>query len=294
MPTKTTTTPMTTPLTTTTPHPSHAMPTTTTPRRRPTPTTEITPMPNTMPTASLPSAPANDITASPPCGPALRRTAMPLARAVSSPTSLLTSENTMQAALALDTVKPTLTLVHSVPVPSNAATSRRAPRPLAPPEAAALRASQVNQVAAEEIAFFFTCDSDDEASVQALAVIAGLIARLAPSDQQALALYYEPEPWPESILEEGLDFANGYALVLSRASAAVWRRNGRRRYAAEQTSNEQLRAAVLERGPRALRHLTRRAEWDFAAALRAYANTRGRAPSVLSGQGRASGASEES
>ena len=125
-------------------------------------------------------------------------------------------------------------------------------------------------------------------------MIASWIARLAPDDQQALALYYEPEPWPESILEEGLDFANGYALVLSRASAAVWRRNGRRRYAAEQTSNEQLRAAVLERGPRALRHLTRRAEWDFAAALRAYAKTRGRAPSVLRGQGRASGASEES
>jgi len=222
---------------------------------------------------------------------------MPLAHAVSTPKPLATPEHTMQAALALKAVKPTptLTLVHRAPVPSNAAAPQGATgRRAAPEEVALLRASQVNQVAADEIAFFFTCDSDDEASVQALAVIAGLIARLAPADQQALALYYEPEPWPESILEEGLDFANGYALVLSRASAAVWRRNGRRRYAAEQTSNEQLRAAVFERGPRALRHLTRRAEWDFAAALRAYANTRGRAPSVVRGQGRASGASEES
>jgi hypothetical protein len=58
-----------------------------------------------------------------------------------------------------------------------------------------------------------------------------------------------------------------------------------------------LRAAVLERGPRALRHLTRRAEWDFATALRAYAKARGRAPSVLAGQrcaSSASSASEES
>ena len=201
----------------------------------------------------------------------------------------------MEAALALETVKPTLTLVHSVPVTSNAAAPQRAPRALTvPEEVTLLRASQVDHVAAEEIAFFFTCDSDLDASAHARAVIASRVAKLAPRDQEALALYYEPEPWPESILEEGLDFASGYALVLSRASASVWRRNGRRRYATEQSANEQLRTAVLERGLRALRHLTRRAEWDFATALRAYAKTRGRAPSVLRGQGRASSASEES
>jgi len=248
-----------------------------------------------MPTASLPSAPANDITASPPCGLAPRRTAMPLALAVSTPNDLVTTENTMQAALAIDTVKPTLTLVHSVPVTSNAATPQRTPRALAPSEEVTLlRASQVDHVAAEEIAFFFTCDSDDDASIRARAVIGTRIAELAALDQEALALYYEPEPWPESILDEGLDFASGYALVLSRASASVWRRNGRRRYAAEQSANQQLRAAVLERGPRALRHLTRRAEWDFATALRAYAKARGRTPSALRGQCRASSASEES
>ena len=252
-------------------------------------------MPNAMPTASLPSAPANDITASPPCGLAPRRTAMPLALAVSTPNPLVTTENTMHAALALDTVKPTLSIVHSIPVTSNAAMPQRAPRPLAlPEEVSLLRASQVDHVAAEEIAFFFTCDSDDDACVRARAVIASRIAKLALRDQEVLALYYESEPWPESILDEGLDFASGYALVLSRASASVWRRNGRRRYATEQTANQQLRAAVLERGPRALRHLTRRAEWDFATALRAYAKARGRTPSALRGQCRASSASEES
>jgi hypothetical protein len=90
-----------------------------------------------------------------------------------------------------------------------------------------------------------------------------------------------------------LDYTSGYALVLSRA-ATMWRRSGCRTYPAEQTSNEQLRAAVLVHGPRALRHLTRRAEWDFATALRAYAKARGRAPSVLPGQRRASSASEGS
>jgi hypothetical protein len=147
----------------------------------------------------------------------------------------------------------------------------------------------VNHVAAQEIEFFFATDhdaaNDDGADVDdaapARAAIASWIAELAPRDQQALELYYEREPWPESIREEGLDYESGYALVLACASASSWRPQGRRRYAAEQAQSEQLCAAVLHHGPGALRHLTRRAEWDFATALRAYAKTRGRAPSVL-------------
>jgi hypothetical protein len=279
---ETTPMPMTTPLTTT-PHRSNPMPSTTITRRRPTPTPETTPMP----TASLLSSPANDITAS------------------SKP--FITPEKTMTAALALETVKttPTLTLVHSVPLQananSNAATPQRAPRPpFELEELRLLRPSQVHHVAAQEIEFFFTSDPDADAGAEdpdgaiARAAIASWMAELDPRDQEALALYYEPEPWPDSILEEGLDYTSGYALVLSRASASVWRRNGRRSYTAEQAANQQLRAAVLERGPRALRHLTRRAEWDYATALRAYAKARGRAPSVLDNESRASSASEES
>jgi hypothetical protein len=256
--------------------------------------------------AAFLSAPANDITASPRCGLAVhpRSTAMPIAIAVSTPNPLITPENTMEAALTLKAAKttPTLTLVHSVSVhsnahssaPSNVATSQPAPRPPAalPEELTLLRASRVDSVAAHEIEFFFTSDSEYRASVQARAVIASWIAELAPRQKEALALYYEPEPWPESILDEGLDYSSGYALVLSRASASAWRPHRRRHFAAEQIAHEQLCAAVLERGPRALRHLTRRAEWDFATALRAYAKTRGRAPSVLASQGRASSASE--
>jgi hypothetical protein len=302
--TETTPMPMTAQLTTPNPHRSNAMPTTTTTRRRSIPSLETTPMPNAMHTASLVSAPANDITASPRCGHAVhpRRTSMPIALAVSTPNPLITRQNSMGTALTLKVAKttPTLTLVHSVSVNksahSNAATSQRAPRPPAalPEEVTLLRASQVDSVAAHEIEFFFTNDSEDRAAVQARAVIASWIAELAPRDLEALALYYEPEPWPESILDEGLDYSSGYALVLSRASASAWRPNRRRQFAAEQIANEQLCAAVLKRGPRALRHLTRRAEWDFATALRAYARTRGRAPSVLARLARASLASEES
>jgi hypothetical protein len=231
-----------------------------------------------------------------PTTPPHRRTAMPLALAASSPNPLATSEHTMEAALALDNVQtiPTLTLVQNAPVYANAAPSQLAPRPLAmPEEVTLLRASQVENVAAEEIEFFFACDADDDASVRARATITTWIAELPARDQEALALYFEPEPWPESILEEGLDYTSGYALVLSRA-ATKWRRNGRRSYPAEQTSNEQLRAAVFVHGPRTLRHLTRRAEWDFATALRAYAKARGRAPSVVGCERRASSASEGS
>ena len=47
---------------------------------------------------------------------------MPLTLAVPTPNPLVTAENTMEATLALKTVKtiPTLTLVHGVPVNSNA------------------------------------------------------------------------------------------------------------------------------------------------------------------------------
>jgi hypothetical protein len=259
---ETTPMPTTTPLTKT-PNRSNPMPTTATTRRRPTPNPEITPMP----TASLLSAPANDITA--------------------FATPLITPENTMKAALALTTpnTTSTLTLVDCVPANSNATTappSRRPPVELE--ELRPLRPSQVDYVAAQEIEFFFTTDPDveDADAAVARAVIGSWVAELAPRDQDALALYYEPEPWPESILEEGLDYESGFALVLSNAATA-WRPDGIRRYAREQAASDQLCAAVMAQGPRALRYLTRRAEWDYATALRAYAKTRGRAPSVLDG-----------
>lgn len=205
------------------------------------------------------------------------------------------------AALALESTTPidTLTLVHvhdaTAPANSNAAPPERARRGVGGvEELPLLRPSQVHHVAAQEVEFFFASDhgldtdpdADPEAT-RARAVIASRIAELDPRDQEALALYYDPEPWPESILEEGLDYQSGYALVLSRASASPWRAHGKRRYTDEQAASEQLRAAVFDHGPRALRHLARRAEWDFATALRAYEKARGRAPSALAGLDRA-------
>jgi len=100
----------------------------------------------------------------------------------------------------------------------------------------------------------------------------------------------EPTLLRASLLEEGLDYESGYALVLSNAAASSWRPTGRRSFVRERAASEQLRAAVYDHGPRALRHLTRRAEWDFATALRAYAKARGRAPSALGGRSLKGGA----
>ena len=152
-----------------------------------------------------------------------------------------------------------------------------------------VRASQVGNVAAEEIEFFFTSGPDDEAS-PARGIIAGWIAKLAQRDQDALALYFEREPWPESIREERLDYERGYALVLANASAYPWRPKARRCYRTEQIASDQLRAAVYQHGPGALRGLTRRAEWEFDTALRAYIHARGRAPSALADLGVKGGA----
>jgi hypothetical protein len=221
-----------------------------------------------------------------------KTTPMPTSLALSTTTTTSHRSNAMQAAIALEPTNtfPTLTLVEGVPANSNASP----PRPFAQPVEEPLRASRVNQVAAEEIAFFFTSDADnDNACAQARAVIASRIAALDPRHQDALALHFDLEPWPESI-EEGLDSTTGYALVLSNASARAWRRHGRRSYAEEQAADEQLREAVLVHGPHALRYLTRRAEFAFASAVRPYAKARGRAPAVLPCEGCASTVSEAS
>jgi hypothetical protein len=249
-------------------------------------------MPNAFAASTL-SAPCNHhLAASPRIGRAAqpRSTAMPLAAAPSTANTPRTPENIMSAAHTLTTKKPDrITLVPHAPANTNAGTPPRTPRPpVEAEELPLLRPSEVNHVASEEISFFFAADpaghdaaDQDGGAAEARAIIAGWIAELAPCDQEALALYHEPEPWPESVREEGLDYESGYALVLACASASQWRPRGKRSYAAEQAANEQLRAAVFQHGPRALRHLTRRAEWDFATALCAYIRVRGRAPRVL-------------
>jgi hypothetical protein len=143
----------------------------------------------------------------------------------------------------------------------------------------ALRASQVDSVAVDEIAWLFTCSDDDVASVAARAVIDARLATLDPADQQALALRYDPLPCPPSLKDE---WHEGFALALSLASAARWRPVGLPCPAVERLASEQLADAVRRHGPGVLRGIRRRADWAFATAMRAYAKARGRAPSALS------------
>jgi hypothetical protein len=137
-----------------------------------------------------------------------------------------------------------------------------------------LRASQVDAVARREIEWLHT--SPEQPST-ARACIEGWIHTLTPKEQQALALRYDPTPWPESL--EG-EWQEGFALALSLA-ATQWRTKGHPDAIAEWAASEQLEGAVARHGPEVLRHIEKRAEWDFETALRAYARARGRAPSVL-------------
>jgi len=137
-----------------------------------------------------------------------------------------------------------------------------------------LRASQVDAVARREIEFFHTSPKQPSA---ARACIEGWIHTLTSKEQQALALRYDPTPWPKSL--EG-EWQEGFALALSLA-ATQWRTDGPADAAAEREASEQLEGAVAQHGPEVLRHIEKRAEWDFETAVRAYARARGRAPSVL-------------
>lgn len=143
---------------------------------------------------------------------------------------------------------------------------------------ASLRASQVDSVAVDEIAWFFTSTDTDSASAEARALIESWLGTLEPADQQALALRYDPLPCPPSLEDE---WHEGFALALSLASAARWRPVGLPCPAVERLASEQLEDAVRRHGPGVLRGIQRRADWAFATATRAYAKARGRAPSAL-------------
>jgi hypothetical protein len=215
-----------------------------------------------------------------------RSPAMQTATAVQSRTTRTHRSTTPETAMIASTSVQstsvaTLTLVHSaraaIELDTSPGSTRRRPF---------LLASQVSDVAEKELDFFFAQDGDDDASVLARRVIANRIATLSDRDQDALSLYFDPEPWPESIRREGVDYRRGYALVLAHASPYERWPDGPQRQTYLRQVSLQLLAAVETHGPRVLCHLTRRSEWTFAAALRAYVKARGRAPSVLGPQGR--------
>jgi len=156
----------------------------------------------------------------------------------------------------------------------------RAERPVAPAaRPTELHASQVDAVARREIEWFFTSAATDAASDGARARIYAWIHTLGRPEQETLALRYDPMPCPTSLEEHWGD--GGFALGLSLAFAGPWRPYGRPRHSLEREASDQLEEAVKQHGPGVLDHIKCRAEWDLAAALGAYADARGRVPSVI-------------
>jgi hypothetical protein len=144
-----------------------------------------------------------------------------------------------------------------------------------------LRASQVEAVAADEIDWLYenVDDETDPDCVHARAHIEGWLGKLSLEHKAAIALHFDPTPWPEELPGHGED---SFALILHTLcpssprdllcySPAQLERRARRR----------LEIRLESEGPRALTGLIRRARWKFAEAVRAYAKARGRVPSVV-------------
>jgi hypothetical protein len=142
-----------------------------------------------------------------------------------------------------------------------------------------LRSSQLMNVASEEVEWFFTSTDTDGPALQARAIIEGWFSTLEGAHQRALALRFDPAPWPEAMQAEGLD--SGYALAVSLVSTTPWCPESRTHHEPHRRAGEHLEAAVRERSVSVMRWVSRRADWDFASALRAYARVRGRVPSVV-------------
>jgi hypothetical protein len=137
-------------------------------------------------------------------------------------------------------------------------------------------------VAADELDWLYenTDDETDPTCIQARAAIEGWLAELSPKHRFVIALQHDPTAWPEDL--PACDDEDSYALVLHH----VWP-SGPRDLACstveEQAARARRRLEIgLEReGPRALKANARRARWLFEEALRAYAEARGRFPSVV-------------
>jgi hypothetical protein len=142
-----------------------------------------------------------------------------------------------------------------------------------------LRASQLVNVATDELEWFFMSTDTESPAMQARAIIDGWLRTLDTAEQRVLALRFDPAPWPAPLQAEGLE--SGYALVLNLVSTATWRPESRTHHEPHRSAGDRLVAAVRERGISVMRWISRRAEWDFASAVRAYASARGRSPSVI-------------
>jgi len=148
-----------------------------------------------------------------------------------------------------------------------------------PDRAEELRASQLVNVAADEIAWFYTSYDNAPCSLLARSTIEGWLGALDPAERRTLSLRFDVSPWAEDLQDEGLK--SGFALAVNLVSTAKWHAKSGPCNGVHRRAGENLEAAVRERGIGVMRDIGRRADWDFAGAVRAYAKARGRSPSVL-------------
>jgi hypothetical protein len=170
-------------------------------------------------------------------------------------------------------------------------TKKAPPAPTSAPPCAALwlggtaaetlHPSQVLGVAADELDWVHehTDDESDPAVIQARAAVEGWLSELSDVHQAAIIAQHCPVAWPEGFAgHEDDSFALVLCLLCSKSDRS------RRFYTPGQLelrARRSLAIVVEEKGQAGVRRLIRQARWLYEDAVRAYAEVRGRVPSVI-------------
>lgn len=146
---------------------------------------------------------------------------------------------------------------------------------------ATLRPSQVLSAAVDEIDWLYenTDDETDPECVQARATIEAWLGELSFEHQLTIALHHDATPWPEELPGHEED---SFALILHALCPSTAR--DFECYSPRQLelrARRRLELWIECKGPRVIEHVIRRARWQFEEAVRAYAQVRGRVPSVV-------------
>ena len=144
-----------------------------------------------------------------------------------------------------------------------------------------LHPSQVLGVALDEIDWVHehTDDETDPAVIQARASVEGWLSELSDVQHAAITAHHSPVAWPEGFGEHEDD---SFALILCLLCSKSDR--SRRFYTPGQLELRARRSfaiTVEEKGQAGVRRLIRQARWLYEDAVRAYAEVRGRVPTVI-------------
>jgi hypothetical protein len=147
---------------------------------------------------------------------------------------------------------------------------------------ATLRPSQVLGVAVDEIDWLYenTDDETDPECIRARATIESWLSELSFEHQLVIAQHHDAAPWPEELPGHEED---SFALVLQSLCPSS-PRDLKCQYTPRQLelrARRRLELWIECKGPRVIDRVIRRARWQFEEAVRAYAEVRGRVPSVV-------------